>query len=640
MTISVPTSVYLVDTDVVDYTDTFYNTVRQNYPKGSKVQYGDNIYYAPQDINIPEYDAGATYVLGDLSFKDGYVMKYISSVLGEIPKQPDAYTFDTSLDHTTWTQRYAKLGGVWSGYPDTPYTVEQVIGSDTIKHTIAKNTSNKWEHTVEATVANTGVVLNTGNINASSATASTWANLANISNEDGVYTSTYLSKSTTSGLLLAKFNLSAIPDDAIIKGVELIVKRRSYDKNDITRDNSISIYSGASTKVGDDKSTGDLWGTLLSSVSYGGSTDLWGLALTPAYLKSADFGIGIKTQNTSAFYGQYMLVDVIKLKVYYEPVATTTVISKVESSIIESLQISTVEEKAIVPTSSIYQNYAHSFRNITVRPDGVYGRTNKDAPVEYTTATTEFFAQIEAPTDVGFYFLEKLMKFRPFDEKNYTTAIKDTSMTYTVRGLGRFDTLALGRVIADSIDVTFKDSIGNTITQLTKTIDSSRDADGNLENWYTTAIYYSSQSLEPDSTVEFTLHGDSISLGNVILAQSVDAGFTNLTLKSSYKDLSVLDEDEFGNIAYVERAKISKYEGSVDVPISDYDRVDRLMTSLGAKLIVMNGSDAKNEAPNGRNIFASTRKIGRIRGYSQQNKLKGNDIDRMATYTFNLEEIV
>ena len=231
---------------------------------------------------------------------------------------------------------------------------------------------------------------------------------------------------------------------------------------------------------------------------------------------------------------------------------------------------------------------------------------------------------------------------KPFDGKNYTTAKATTTMTYTVKGItNKFDTLALGRIKADSVDIIFKDPLGVQVgPTISKTLDTTRDPDGNLEGWYTTDISYSSAIMDPNSTVEIEITGDSIELGSILLGMSVDAGFTKLNLQNSYIDYSVAEENQFGFIDYVERGKVAVYDGLCDVFVTDYDRIDRLMTSLGAQLIILNGSDKKNTVPDGQSVFAATQKIGRLFNFKQQTKLDGKRLHQMATYSFTLKATI
>jgi len=253
----------------------------------------------------------------------------------------------------------------------------------------------------------------------------------------------------------------------------------------------------------------------------------------------------------------------------------------------------------------------------------------------YYSTTTEYMPPILS-------YKSPIEPLKPFDDKNYTSAEAVGSMTYTIRGNIKFDTLAFGHIKADTVSITFKDSLGSVVGDpiIDKIIDSKRDSSGNLEDWYTTDISYSDEIMEANSTVEITIIGAEIELGTILLGMSVDAGLTKLLLSNGYIDYSTVEPNRFGYIDYIERAKVAVYDGLVDVRIFDYDVVDRLMISLGSQLIILNGSDAKNQIPNGQSIFASTQKIGRLFNFKQKTKLNGKQLHQMATYSFTLKEIV
>ena len=279
---------------------------------------------------------------------------------------------------------------------------------------------------------------------------------------------------------------------------------------------------------------------------------------------------------------------------------------------------------------------------IVIGEDGLYLRTNLSIDGEVIAIDAQLYSIINSPLDIpNFSYIEESLPYRPFDGKNYTSATRTNVMTYIIKGDIKFNMVAFGKVKADSVVIIFRD-VGNTIiTTVGGIIDTSRDIDGNLEDWYTTAVYYASEVIEAGGTVEVTLTSTGeVELSTLMLGMSVDGGFTNLIMTHKYKDFSVFEYDEWGNADYTERARVSTYNGSVDIPISDYDRTDRLMTSLGKNLVIIDGSDANNEEPNGLSIFASTQRIGRFLSFDQKTLIADGDIGNMATYNFTLEEIV
>ena len=292
------------------------------------------------------------------------------------------------------------------------------------------------------------------------------------------------------------------------------------------------------------------------------------------------------------------------------------------------------------PDGSILNNEAMIYDN-----NVIYFTTSRGIN---PTTDYQFTPFVDGTTTLGFLGFSEYqpnMALLPFDDRNATTAtVPGVTMTYTVKGItNKFDTVALGRIKADSIDIIFKDPLGVQVgTTISKILDTSRDPDGNLADWYTTDISYSSAVMEPDSTVEITVTGEAgeIELGSIILGQSVDAGFTKLNLQNSYIDYSVVEENQFGAIDYVERGKVAIYNGSCAMFVDDYDRIDRLMTSIGAQLIILNGSDKKNATPDGQSVFASTQKIGRLFNFKQMTKLDGKRLAQMADYTFTLKATI
>lgn len=648
MTISVPTTLALVSTNITDDTMPYDNTIQQNFPLDSSVKYQDSIYYAPKQINVPTYDSQNTYSVGDVVFKDNFIKKLTADTLGEVPKQPESYSaFDTSFDHTLWSERYMKLGGAWTGYPTTPYYVEHVIGNDKIIHTVSLNTNQQFDYETKAVVDNTAnEVVTTGVINASNViqtagSGADWYDLTEIYTQNDVGAKVPVSDGGYSEYIISRHDLSSIPDTATITGIEVTVRRRvNIYAGDGVRDTNIYLFNNT-TIISSNRSSSTFWGLNWTEQTFGSPTDLWGLASpTPATLKNSLFGFGMRMYNSRAGSAIIAELDIVKMKVHYIPTTITKVLASSTPTLIPEITPLTNAVKASITNPTVYPNYAHAFNTLVIRPDGVYGRTHTDAVVEYETVIGSFFSIAEKPQDIGFVLIGKSDPYKPFDNKNYTKATRDSNIQYVVKGTIKFDTLALGHLKADSVLVEFRDSNSNLIKSINQVVDSSRDSFDYLEKYHTTIILYSEQVMEANSTVSITITGTDCEIGTIMLGQSVDAGFTNLNLKNTYKDFSVIQEDEWGNVDYVERAKVSKYDGSVDIMITDYDRIDRLMTSIGARLIILNGSDSLNQISDSQNIFASTQKIGRIRGFQQQTKVKDNDMDRTATYTFSLEEIV
>tara|TARA_R110000772_G_scaffold5454_1_gene19454 strand:- start:3855 stop:6146 length:2292 start_codon:yes stop_codon:yes gene_type:complete len=313
-----------------------------------------------------------------------------------------------------------------------------------------------------------------------------------------------------------------------------------------------------------------------------------------------------------------------------------------------------LDEKSLEEKAYIGTNGTWLAKTVIIRPDGLYIRTNLETHVETETLLDYQFRLVTNVYEIdGFSLINASNRYRPFDDKNYSSASSlNGRILYSVKGLQKFDTLALGHVKADHILIEFWEEDGLVpFLTIDEDINTNRDIHGHLTKGITTLIYYSGDPTDVNGTdlmaknskVNITLTGivgEQIELGTFLLGMSTGAGFTSLTLKNDYKDYSVFEYDTFGNADYTERAKVSRYSGSVDIFVENYDRTDRLMTSLGKNLVIINGSDSNSTPLESVSVFASTQKIGRFLAFNQKTTIKDNDMNRIANYTFTLEEIV
>ncbi len=111
------------------------------------------------------------------------------------------------------------------------------------------------------------------------------------------------------------FDFSDIPSSAIIRGIEVIVERRSDTANQ-ARDNTVTLVNlpgGTSNKA-----RGGAWPNAIATATYGGDSDLWGNAsISVSDLQDSDFGVMVIADRlvpaTSAVGG----IDYITVTVHY-----------------------------------------------------------------------------------------------------------------------------------------------------------------------------------------------------------------------------------------------------------------------------------------------------------------------------------
>lgn len=110
-----------------------------------------------------------------------------------------------------------------------------------------------------------------------------------------------------------------IPSSATITGVEVKVIRSSIQNTaiDYAIDNSAKLISGGVVSGNDNKNLSK-YATSPETVTYGSSSDLWGLSLTPAIINNSNFGFAVSAQNTrDGIPTQYAKIYQVTISVYY-----------------------------------------------------------------------------------------------------------------------------------------------------------------------------------------------------------------------------------------------------------------------------------------------------------------------------------
>ncbi len=261
----------------------------------------------------------------------------------------------------------------------------------------------------------------------------------------------------------------------------------------------------------------------------------------------------------------------------------------------------------------------------------------------------EVAEQLKILESYGFVYLEPTRPYVMLDNKNYTKFDASGEVSFEIKSEGQFNTIAFGGVIADTIDVLFKDANGNQVADVNDyTPTNNRDKNFKLPDYKSTAIIYSYDDnnnelkyIPTGGTATVTLKGTYIELGTVQLGLSVNAGFTNLVFQNEFIDLSPVEKDQWHNITYVKGLRINVHSGTVDIPIQEYDMINRLMISIGGETVILNGSSSTdNTPPTSGCIFASTMILGRMENIKLATKMKDKELGDMATYTFKIVENV
>ena len=119
--------------------------------------------------------------------------------------------------------------------------------------------------------------------------------------------------SLSDALVMTSFGIS-VPDGAVIRGIQFDV-RLSADSG-LAEDGTIQAVR-AGVVVGANRARTGAWPTTLTYETYGGPNDDWGLAWTPADVRSADFGISIVPRYTDTGGNDRAHVDAVRATVFY-----------------------------------------------------------------------------------------------------------------------------------------------------------------------------------------------------------------------------------------------------------------------------------------------------------------------------------
>lgn len=112
----------------------------------------------------------------------------------------------------------------------------------------------------------------------------------------------------------------ALPSTATVSGVQVDVEKKAGTASNVT-DTVVKLVKGG-TVSGSDKSSASAWGTSDAYTSYGGASDLWGVALAYSDINASTFGFVISCSAASVPETAY--IDHIRITVYYTNSATVS----------------------------------------------------------------------------------------------------------------------------------------------------------------------------------------------------------------------------------------------------------------------------------------------------------------------------
>lgn len=142
-----------------------------------------------------------------------------------------------------------------------------------------------------------------------------WANADRITTVNGQGASAAgMPTGSPTVLLIGKGFGFAVPADATIDGVTVEIVRSSIGAR--CGDVRVALLRGGLVDGDNRADFAVQWPTSLTPKVYGGPTDLWGLALTPADVNDPGFGVGVQCEKDVAGPGG-AIVDYLTVTVHY-----------------------------------------------------------------------------------------------------------------------------------------------------------------------------------------------------------------------------------------------------------------------------------------------------------------------------------
>ncbi len=159
-----------------------------------------------------------------------------------------------------------------------------------------------------------------------------WANPGNITADDTSYATCTLPHGGLFGYYRSHYLQGTnfgfdLPSGSSIKGITATIARMSSGGGSNTRDDVVRLIKGGSV-AGNDKAVNVNWPDMvIQEASYGGASDLWGLAWTAEDINASNFGLALAVRNASWLYSYTGYVDYMRVTVTYTLPGTTTTVT-------------------------------------------------------------------------------------------------------------------------------------------------------------------------------------------------------------------------------------------------------------------------------------------------------------------------
>jgi hypothetical protein len=299
-------------------------------------------------------------------------------------------------------------------------------------------------------------------------------------------------------------------------------------------------------------------------------------------------------------------------------------------------------ELPAVPLDRDDPDYKWMGKTFIRNSEKIYMRSPANVDVETAVNHTNaaFIPEFQPDRIPGFVYVEPENMYRCVDNKKYTKTIGNRQ--YEGFGLSPttsvgYDIVALCDVICERIEVDFRENDGTVHTVVHY---PNNEIDPTLPQVPATALINSPLSAPSLQGVYVALYGDVIQLGSAYLGATLHAGFTNLAITNKYEDFSPNETDAWGNIYYKDGVRARTFSGTVDIDVTDYDKINKLMLLLGQTEVIINASDGDAADLSAKDVFESTMLVGRLKEISLATKVTNKRLSDTSTWNFKFRESI
>jgi|GEM_PF-3731021 len=293
--------------------------------------------------------------------------------------------------------------------------------------------------------------------------------------------------------------------------------------------------------------------------------------------------------------------------------------------------------------TNTYCSFKWTPNTLIVQNGKLYTLTQTAVELEYYSTYHPVYEIITSLDDFsGFEQQYLAMPYQPFDSKNYTEASRgnNSHITYRLKASANFDCVAVAGVngIDPIVEVTFYDSnlvqVGNIESD---TVETRTDINGLLPRYGGMTIIRADNTINAGYT---DLKIDADTVGTIALGITALVGETKIPHSKGIRSFSGADYDIWGNMEFIERARILTMKGNITYNIQSEEILLNLMLSLDQNIVIFDGSDTHNEPIDNINTFGKSRMIGRLSDFESFVEEKDNGVNMRATSPFKVEQIV